>query len=943
MDEKIVEIRGKFNAGDFAGAAAPGMELVSKLFSAQEALIRTGVSGASSAMVKNIKSLKSINEDLQLEIQKITFESIRPIEQTIEKLSRDLEIKVTRVLEAYQEEISDLQHVIKLAFEDPIADINAENTIMSNDMEIMNHAAEEINKRYDEQAEALTKVSDIKSQLVEQEKEQLDLADALSKGDIGAAARAIQAIRATQAARNAENASKALELSRKNKIDNLRGKDSGLSKDEITERQYQNAQTIYDLENRATTEVVSADGKTKELLTRLQILDRIEEKNRLIYDLEEDREARQLAIRAEEDKIYAFKQKVDEKQYTIDKNNLSIATDERAIEKLVENITVLGKTKDVWDGITAKIEASSLAGQDFDGLMGGMLASVDKIDEGWKSITDTMSKYSSSGEGLYAKQSDSVKAVTTEMATQRKEMIDEYNTNATDSKNLIDGAKEKIALAQEEYDIAKKKYDLELESMKAQLEAAKARNDYQAAGMINSSIAAYVKKGPPVAPVSGPNSKVDNANINYNDVTDNAAQDIYDEASAEAKDSKSLYTYKGTGGATGGSQSSGGGGGNSTPLTPAQKKAAADKAAADKKAADAKAAADKKAAASAKVPAGTAMTQNEKATLQLGTHKRMESLEKIAKDKESNALAAIKTKYGTDKKNSDTYRNLTGQTRTDFDTDYAKYEALKKEAETWNLNTDGKSAGAIDAGDSLGARNTREKLLKDLPKWVQDAVKLIDKRAELWDVDIPKFTPVQKKYYAAKDDMGIGDNWSFKQIEEYKPFMEKYGDLFRQYKSMSEEISRKNRETDLARTNLTKAGYNKDNFLWAFEDYYVSGDRMAFSNPTPSGFKPTMNTYYYSRGGSVASGFAQKGISLGTDIVPAMLTPGEFVMSKFAVQSHGTEKMKAINNGQSLGDSVYNYSISVNVKSESNPDEIARTVIAQIKSVDAQKMRGVRT
>ena len=82
---------------------------------------------------------------------------------------------------------------------------------------------------------------------------------------------------------------------------------------------------------------------------------------------------------------------------------------------------------------------------------------------------------------------------------------------------------------------------------------------------------------------------------------------------------------------------------------------------------------------------------------------------------------------------------------------------------------------------------------------------------------------------------------------------------------------------------------------------------------------------------------------MGTDTVPAMLTPGEFVMNKFAVQTHGIGKMQAMNNGQSAGDSVYNYSINVNVRSESNPDEIARTVIAQIKSVDAQKMRGVRT
>jgi hypothetical protein len=88
--------------------------------------------------------------------------------------------------------------------------------------------------------------------------------------------------------------------------------------------------------------------------------------------------------------------------------------------------------------------------------------------------------------------------------------------------------------------------------------------------------------------------------------------------------------------------------------------------------------------------------------------------------------------------------------------------------------------------------------------------------------------------------------------------------------------------------------------------------------------------------------FNSGGYAKGTDTVPAMLTPGEFVMSKYAVQSQGIDKMKAINNGDSVGDSVYNYSINVNVLSESNPNEIARVVMAQIKSIDGQKMRGTR-
>jgi TP901 family phage tail tape measure protein len=106
-----------------------------------------------------------------------------------------------------------------------------------------------------------------------------------------------------------------------------------------------------------------------------------------------------------------------------------------------------------------------------------------------------------------------------------------------------------------------------------------------------------------------------------------------------------------------------------------------------------------------------------------------------------------------------------------------------------------------------------------------------------------------------------------------------------------------------------------------------------------------------------------------TDTVPAMLTPGEFVIRKDSVNKYGTNILKALNAGKielpktkaptfsveraeptSLknskdenSSSVYNsYSISVNVKSDSSPDQIARTVIDQIKRIDSQKLRGSR-
>jgi hypothetical protein len=88
--------------------------------------------------------------------------------------------------------------------------------------------------------------------------------------------------------------------------------------------------------------------------------------------------------------------------------------------------------------------------------------------------------------------------------------------------------------------------------------------------------------------------------------------------------------------------------------------------------------------------------------------------------------------------------------------------------------------------------------------------------------------------------------------------------------------------------------------------------------------------------------FATGGFSRGTDTVPAMLSPGEFIMSKYAVNSYGLDKMKAINSGSYQGEKVYNYNLSVNVKSDANPEDIARVVMTQIKQVDSQRIRTQR-
>jgi hypothetical protein len=93
----------------------------------------------------------------------------------------------------------------------------------------------------------------------------------------------------------------------------------------------------------------------------------------------------------------------------------------------------------------------------------------------------------------------------------------------------------------------------------------------------------------------------------------------------------------------------------------------------------------------------------------------------------------------------------------------------------------------------------------------------------------------------------------------------------------------------------------------------------------------------FNTGGMVGSKF-----NMGSDNIPSLLTPGEFVVNRSAVRNFGTDGLKAINSGSYEGESVYNYSVNVNVQTDANAEQIARQVMTQIKRVDSQRIRGNR-
>ena len=75
-----------------------------------------------------------------------------------------------------------------------------------------------INDKYDERIKALERINQLQQQIANQKQNELDLADALSRGDVFAAAQAVQKIRADQAALALEQQKNLLEDEKKDKV-----------------------------------------------------------------------------------------------------------------------------------------------------------------------------------------------------------------------------------------------------------------------------------------------------------------------------------------------------------------------------------------------------------------------------------------------------------------------------------------------------------------------------------------------------------------------------------------------------------------------------------------------------------------------------------------------------------------------------------------------------
>ncbi len=163
--------------------------------------------------------------------------------------------KYKKAVDEIQDKINEINKNAEVA----LKPLNDESAILSNNLSIIDYQSKAINDKYDLQADALQKISNINSEIASQQKQQLTLADALSQGDISAAAAAAQDMRASAAQNALGQQTGFLDAARKQELDALLV--NGMTRAQIEERQYQISQLTYGIEQKRNVELSAQNIK----------------------------------------------------------------------------------------------------------------------------------------------------------------------------------------------------------------------------------------------------------------------------------------------------------------------------------------------------------------------------------------------------------------------------------------------------------------------------------------------------------------------------------------------------------------------------------------------------------------------------------------------------------------------------------------------------------
>ena len=295
-------------------------------------------------------------------VQKIQ-DRINTLQTDVTNKQRNIELNITRPINDLQASIDTMQRSIETNYTRPINALQVESTKLSEDLTVMDNAAQGINDKYDTQAAALTKISEINQQILDQQRGQLDLAGALSSGDIAAAAKAAQDMRASAASAAVQGTTGALDAARAAELANIKSP-SGMTKDQIAQRQYDIERQVFALNQQAD-------------LVQAQILVKQDQ----IYKLEQDRTAALAIIQVAEDNIYTIQngELINAQALEVQKKK---ALEDLQAQRDIE-LKAIDDQKLLWEQAKQAIDEAKIKSGEFDDVITKTKTSVQNIVDNW--------------------------------------------------------------------------------------------------------------------------------------------------------------------------------------------------------------------------------------------------------------------------------------------------------------------------------------------------------------------------------------------------------------------------------------------------------------------------------------------------------------------------------------------------------------------------------
>jgi TP901 family phage tail tape measure protein len=214
-------------------------------------------------------------QDAMREAARLTPEGLQEVfEDGFNKAMEAFDVQEKKLTLEYELQIADDQKLIEDA-QNQIAAIQYVMDDYEADLKGIEDQEEAINKTYDEKLKALEDVRKANQKILDQEKGKLSVAEAITRGDLSAAARAVQDVRATSASGYFSSQTDALNQGRKNALDAVRS-ENGLSRIEIEERLEQLANQIFEIEENtiepATERVRLAGVELQARIDELEVL-----------------------------------------------------------------------------------------------------------------------------------------------------------------------------------------------------------------------------------------------------------------------------------------------------------------------------------------------------------------------------------------------------------------------------------------------------------------------------------------------------------------------------------------------------------------------------------------------------------------------------------------------------------------------------------------------